>query len=213
MIDSNELKKIINESKTRIDGKLDYSNIQIYLCEKLQPLNITIQNFYSELMNELDNLLSDINNLIQRKKTLFDGNEELDYFYKAFDIFFFFFRFIVIKDLSSIVDTEKMKIIVNILISIIFKIISVNRIDINEKNNSNHEKFCNYICNIFKTLSDINLDFICEYCLEGKNYFSHLLEEPFTRKIIYDCLRKIILSNKKKEENFQNKIKLINNVI
>ena len=213
MIDSNELKKIINESKTRIDGKLDYSNIQIYLCEKLQPLNITIQNFYSELMNELDNLLSDINNLIQRKKTLFDGNEELDYFYKAFDIFFCIPRFIVIKDLSSIVDTEKMKIIVNILISIIFKIISVNRIDINEKNNSNHEKFCNYICNIFKTLSDINLDFICEYCLEGKNYFSHLLEEPFTRKIIYDCLRKIILSNKKKEENFQNKIKLINNVI
>ena len=106
-----------------------------------------------------------------------------------------------------------MKIFVNLLISIIFKIKSVKGKNINEKNNSNQEKFCNYICNIFKILSDINLDFISEYCLEGTNYFSHLLEEQFTRKIIYDCLRKIILNNKNKEENFLNKIKLINNVI
>jgi len=213
MIDSNELKKIIKESNTKTDGKLDYSNIQLYLSEKLPPLNITIQNFYSELMNELGELLSEINNLIQRDKTLFENNEELDYFYKACDFFFCINRFCVIKDSSSIVNIEKMKIFVNLLISIIFKIKSVKGKNINEKNNSNQEKFCNYICNIFKILSDINLDFISEYCLEGTNYFSHLLEEPFTRKIIYDCLRKIILNNKNKEENFLNKIKLINNVI
>jgi hypothetical protein len=85
MIDSNDLKKIIKESTTKIDGKLDHSNIQLYLCEKLQPLNITIKNFYSELMNELDNLLSEINNLIQRDKTLFENNEVLEYFYRAYD--------------------------------------------------------------------------------------------------------------------------------
>jgi hypothetical protein len=176
MIDSNDLKKIIRESTTKIDGKLDYSKIRVYLSERLQPLNITIQTFYSELMNELENLLSDINNLIQRDKTLFENNEEIEYFYKTFDIFFCMPRFCVIKDSSCIVNIEKMKNIVNILISIIFKIISVKGININEKNNSNLDKFCIYICNIFNTLSDINLDFISENCLERKNYFSYLLK-------------------------------------
>ena len=213
MIDSNDIKKIIKECNTKIDGKLNCPNIQLYLCNKLEPLNVSFQYFYSELMNELSNLLSEINNLIQRDTTLFEKNEELDYFYKAFDIFFCITRFCLIKESSSIVNTEKMKIFVNILISIIFKIISVKGKNINEKKYSNQEKFCNYICDIFKTLSEINLDFICEHCLEEKNYFKYLLEEPFTRKIIYDCLKKIIQINNMKEEILQNKIKIINNVI
>ena len=198
MLKPDELKTIIKESETKTDGKLDIPKIQKFLSERLLSMKISFLSFYKLLMPELSSILIEINNSIQ-KENFFNNNENLNYFYKAFDIFFSLTHCCIIKEAVEIVNEGIMNDFIETFINMIFKIISLKEKN-NDNNNFEINKFSDYIYGAFKVLSDININYIFKNIfLDSKNIFSFLLKQSFTRKIIYDILQKAISSNNKKE--------------
>ena len=199
MLEPDELKIIIKDSETKTDGKLDIPKIQKFLSERLLPMKISFLSFYKLLMPELSSLLIEINNSIQKENFFNNNNENLNYFYKAFDIFFSLTHCCIIKEAVEIVNEGIMNDFIETFINMIFKIISLKEKS-NDNNNIEINKFSDYIYRAFKVLSDININYIFKNIfLDSKNIFSFLLKQSFTRKIIYDILQKTISSNNKKE--------------
>ena len=201
MLQSNELKTLIKEAETKTDGKLDIPKIQKYLSDKLLPMGIPFPEFYKYLMEELTNLLIEINNSIQ-KNNFFNNNQEiLNYYYKAFDIFFSIRNCCINKDTIKIVNENIINDFIQKFINMCFKIISIKE-TIEDDNDIIKEinKFCEYIYDSFKVLSDININCILQILfLDSKNNFSFLLKQPLTRIILYNILQKILTNNNKQE--------------
>ena len=216
----NDIKIIIKESQTKTDGELDYTKIHKYLSDYLFPKSYTFKDFYKVLIEELINILFDINNLIQRDN-IFDNNEKLDYFYKAFDIFFCITHFCVTKEYMEIVNEDKMNILVQTFVNIFFKIFITKE---NEKEKEKDKKilpfinqFCEYIYKTFKILLDINFNYIIETLLLNNNSnFTFLLKKSRTRIIIYEIIKKMIVyikDRKNKNEVLKGKEFIIDDTI
>ena len=214
-MEPNDLKKLIKECQTKIDGKLNIPSIQKYLYDNLEPMKISCQSFYKQFIEELSNLLIEINNSLQKDNFFSKKSENLDYFYSSLDIFFCLTHCIVSKE-SKIIVNEKIVIhFIQTFINMLFKITSIKE---KNKNNKDYnlieiETFCEYINEAFKVLLDINLSYIINYIFieSNNNIFTFLLSQPFTRIILYSALQKLI-SNDNKEELLKRNANIIKDI-
>ena len=215
-LNSSEIKTIIKESKTKTDGELDYPKIQKYLSDILLPRSISFKDFYKLLMEELVKLLFEISNIIHKDNFFTNNNEILEYFYKSFDFFFCMTHFCVIKDYSQIASEEIMNNMSQTFINIFYKIIATKEKEKKDKNICLHiNKFCEYIYEGFKVLLDINFKFILENLLLKNNNFSFLLQQTYTRVIIYETIQKmlILMEDKQLKEYIKDKKFIIDDTI
>ena len=102
------------------------------------------------------------------------------------------------------------------IINIFYKIITKKKKEKRDKNICLHiNKFCEYIYEGFKVLLDINFKFILENLLLKNNNFSFLLQQTYTRVIIYETIQKmlILMEDKQLKEYIKDKKFIIDDTI
>ena len=209
-LNKNEIKIIIKESNTRTDNKLDFIKIKEYLIERLNQ-KYTIQEFCKSLMDELENIFKELYNSLDDNNLFEKGNKELNYFYKAVDIFIYFPYSCSPKDAENIVNKKNINNFLEKFFKIFGKIASHEE---EYKNNKNRYSIITQICQNIYLINKVFLTVNLKYTLQSiffENKFFQILKNHFSRVFLYDGLKIAIKRNQ--NEFFKGKESIIKEII
>ena len=188
VIEPNEIKNLIMGINTKTkENVVDKEGIESYLIQYLLPKKISINAFYSQLIELLFSLMQNLVNSVSNEDFYQKNYVALNYFYKVIDIFICI-KQCCINDLNEILSEDFINNSILIIFNVFIKIIESKKKY--EKNSIN--TFLEHIYKIVRVLLDIKSEIIIKITFSSNIYLDYFIQKDYSRIILYDILEKIL---------------------